>query len=89
MTKAKLKEARERAKRIAKRQKLRAQKRRALLLELLEEFIVLHYGDPSKAKMGAVLYGPTIAALSAAATLQSFLLDKKTAHPSGWVGPRK
>jgi hypothetical protein len=75
--KAKLKEALARAKRKEERQQLREQKRREQLIELLDDFVTSHYGDPSKGKVGAILFGPTIASLSAASTLLAIFREPK------------
>ena len=45
------------------------------LMLMLTEYMRLHYGNPETGKHSAILYGPTIARLSAAASLRALLKE--------------
>jgi hypothetical protein len=61
----------------AKRRAAREQKLIALLIEALQNYMSLHYGNPATGRAGAILDGPVIARLAAAATLRALLMGNQ------------
>lgn len=60
------------------RRQLQDRKRAEKLTVLLDDFIRSHYGDPSTGRHSAILTGPVIACLQAAASLRALLITPST-----------
>lgn len=45
------------------------------LIEMLQSYLKLHYGDPATGRIGATLDGPTMARLTSASALRALLLE--------------
>jgi hypothetical protein len=57
------------------KQRMREKKLTESLIAMLSKYMILHYGNPRTGRHAAILDGPVIARLSAAASLRALLLE--------------